>query len=76
MEFTHFRELEVVIVKLLTEFVPKSGFSGPENFSDIGAVSSVVADKISVEFARNWPCETPPKEDRIEDGHAQEVESA
>lgn len=57
----------------MTQFLPKSRFSGPEHFSDILSVRSAVCNQISVEFAGDWAGEAPPEENWIKDSHSQKV---
>ncbi len=71
----HFGEIEAVIEELLADLIPETRFSRSQNFSDVGSVSSVVADQISVKFSRYGSGETPIKEQRVEDSHSHKVKS-
>ena len=70
----HFWELEVVLVELVTDLVPESRFSRPQNLSNIGSVCSIVAYQVGIQFSRNWPCKSPIQEQGIEDSHSPEIE--
>lgn len=71
----HLWEIEVVFEKLFADVAPEPRFPGSQYFADVGTIRSVVTDDVSVEFSGYGPCETPIKEERVENAHAHQIKS-
>ena len=72
----HLGEHEVVLVQLFADLLPESRLPGPQHLPDVSTIHTIVSNQVSVQLARNWPSETPPQENRVEDGHTDEIEPA
>lgn len=56
----HFHKVEFVLVELIGYLLPKTWLTSPKNLPNIATVFSIIANDISIEFARHWSSKSPP----------------
>ncbi len=74
-KLVHLREIEVIVEKLLTHILPKTRFTCPQHLTNVRAVSTVIANQISVQFPWYWSCEAVVEEERVKNTHTHKVKS-